>query len=52
MGEADRADWRAVVESCESVSADLSRLVREVVDGIRREPPEYRVVDRTSTTAA
>jgi len=38
--------WPAMAELCESVAADLSRVVAATVDKIREEIPDYRVVDR------
>ncbi|WP_235039064.1 hypothetical protein [Kibdelosporangium aridum] len=42
-----RDDWRAVAELCQTVAADLPRLVSAIADRIRQEIAGYHVVDRT-----
>lgn len=38
--------WQPVIALCDAVTADLPRLVPEIVEIIRREVPGYHVVDR------
>lgn len=46
LGESRPDGWPAMVALCESVAADLPRVVAGAVDKIRQEIPDYRVVDR------
>lgn len=39
-------DWQPVADLCESVVADLPTVIPGIVDRIRQDIPDYRVVDR------
>lgn len=39
------AEWLPIIELCDSITADLPRLVPDIVEVIRRDVPGYHVVD-------
>lgn len=46
LEQSEPDDWADIVDLCAVLSADLPQLVKETVEAVRRELPDYRIVGR------